>query len=355
MPRANVRRSAGLIAAVVFLITGAIWVSLRNGGPSENRETGAIETIVKSGNLSVDYTISQALADVDRLGLNMVNVPIMVTVEHLSSSSMALDPESVSKAIAMIRELRGQKVKVLLEPYPWIGGGEYYETEWKPDDADAFFREWGRIVEEVVDKVAIPESADAVCVASNLVYLEQYEDRWVDLIDRVKARYDGSVTYRTNWWYTAEWDEQSRDAYERKLNNGIFGKVDFISIAAYFELTDRPRNTVKQLREALRASTIYGRNQNIVGEIERLHEKWNKPIFFGELGFPKREYAAMQPWNPAPSDRYSAEEQARAFEAYRLTFDQAWFMGFSVFAIGLDAEDKSYYPSEESAAVIRDW
>jgi len=358
LPRPINRRKGSLIAAFVVVAAGLLWIAARSAiqnGHSDLPSRDIPQLKIKSGNLSVDYTVEQALADADRLALTMVNVPIMIETDSLTSSEVRLNQDSLDKALTVMRELRKKNVRVLLEPYPWIGKGVYYETEWKPDDIDLFFNEWGQAVEEIVDRLAVPESADALCVASNLVYLEPYEDRWGQLIDRVKSRYDGLVTYRTNWWYTAEWDESSLEAYERKINNGVFGKVDFISIAAYFELTDRPINTVRQLTEALHSTDLYGRKQNVVAEIERFQAKWGKPIFFGELGFPKREYATKHPWNPAPSDRINAGEQARAFEAYLRTFDQSWFLGFSVFAIGQTGDDKHYYPSEESAKVIRNW
>lgn len=359
MARPINRRTRGLIAAaVVIAAAGLLWLADNVTFPSgrlASEEQDVRELKIKSGNLSVDYTLEQALADVERLGLNAVNVPVMVEVDTLTSSRVRVNGESLMKAQSVIHELNKRNVRVLLEPYPWIGKGVYYETDWKPDDVELFFSEWGRAVDEIVDRIAVPESIYALYVASNLVYLETYEKQWADLIDRVKSRYDGLVTYRTNWWYTADWDAASLEAYERKIDNNIFGKVDFVSIAAYFELSDRPVNTVSQLVDALHSTTVYGRKQDVVDEIERLQERWKKPVFFGELGFPKREYAAKHPWNPSPSDNYSADEQARVFEAYRLTFTQNWFMGFSVFAIGEAGEDKHYYPSKQSVEVIRNW
>lgn len=311
---------------------------------------------IKSGNLSVDYTVAQALSDADRLSLNTVNVPVMVTIDRLNASTMELDQASILKAKAAIRELRKRKIKVILEPYPWIAGGEYYETDWNPDNVDLFFDNWTNVVmKRLVNEVAVPEAVDALCIASNLTHLERYEDRWVQLADEVKKHFSGLITYKTNWWYTADWDEASKRAFQEKLNNRIFAKVDFISVAAYFELSDRPVNTVDQLKAALYSSAVLERRQNIVAELELLHKRWNKPIFMGELGFPKRNYAAKEPWNPSPSEVYNGEEQARGFEAYREVFTQDWFLGFSVFAIGENGEDKHYYPSEESAAVIKKW
>jgi hypothetical protein len=345
-------RKGWLMAGMLLIIIAAIvWVQWGMKRPIE-----LLQSKIKSGNLSVDYTIDQALADVERLSLNTVNVPVMVLVDRLGSSTMKLDQASMEKAKDIIKKLKKRNKTVILEPYPWIAGGEEYETNWSPSDIDLFFEQWGQgIIRELIEKVAVPEGVDVLCIASNLRHLEQYEEQWMSLVDEVRQRYDGYITYKNNWWYTAEWDESSQINFQRILNNRVFEKVDFISIGTYFELSEQPTNTVEELKEALYRSTVHGRRQNIVGEIEQLHERWNKPIFMGELGFPKRNYAAKEPWNPSPSNVYNGAEQARGFEAYRQVFTQDWFLGFSVFAIGETGEDKHYYPSEESAEVIRNW
>lgn len=351
LSRSVIRLAPWLAAILVVTALGGIWLCTAK----PDRPIDLLARSVKSGNLSVDYSIGQALSDVKRLSLNTVNIPVIVKIDDLDSSTMSLDPDSILKARELMKELRERGITMIVEPYPWIGGGQFYETDWNPSDVDVFFANWTSIVKELLEQVVVPERAAAICVASNLIHLEHHEDRWSRLIDEVRDEFDGLVTYKTNWWYTADWDDGSKQAFERKLNNPIFGKVDFISIAAYFELSDRPVNTVDQLKADLLKSSAYSRGQNIVGEIERLHGKWNKPVFLGELGFPKREFAARHPWNPNPSERYDGAEQARGFEAYRQTFNQPWFMGFSVFAIGENGEDKNYYPSEESAEVIRNW
>ncbi|KMT22905.1 hypothetical protein CLCY_5c01440 [Clostridium cylindrosporum DSM 605] len=197
-------------------------------------------------------------------------------------------------------------------------------------------------------------------VGSNFVIMESEEKAWCDTIDYVRKYYKGLVTYRTNFWYTASWDSKSIAAYENKLNNKLFSKLDFISIAAYFELTNNPTNTVENLTSAIESSQISVdgqlRNQNIKQEIKNFHDKWNKPIFFGELGFPKINGASNKPWNPYQNDIVNNQEQANCFEAYRRKFEnEPWFLGFSIFAIGKQGDDKRYYPSEESAEVIRNW
>lgn len=141
-----------------------------------------------------------------------------------------------------------------------------------------------------------------------------------------------------------------------KLKNAIFGKLDFISVAAYFELTDKDTNTVDNLVSSIYRTQIYNRNQNIYNELKNLSTAWNKPVFLGELGFPKRNKASVHPWDPMPSNIENNEEQANCFLAYKQVFErETWILGFSIFAIGKEDESKSYYPSNQSIEVIKNW
>ncbi|MPM48215.1 hypothetical protein SDC9_94939 [bioreactor metagenome] len=132
--------------------------------------------------------------------------------------------------------------------------------------------------------------------------------------------------------------------------------MDFISIGAYFELSEKSENTVDELVDCLNSTRIYNRQQNIVKEIYNFYEKYNKPIFFGELGFPRRSYAATHPWDSLVSDTVNNKEQARCFEAYKIVFEDKDFInGFSVFAVGQKGKDKNFYPSKESIKIISSW
>lgn len=140
------------------------------------------------------------------------------------------------------------------------------------------------------------------------------------------------------------------------MNNPVLEKVDFISVAAYFELTDQETNTVKNLVSSIYSTQIFQRHQNVYDELKKLSTQWNKPVFFGELGFPKRNMAAVHPWDPEPSKIVNGQEQANGFQAYKEVFEkESWILGFSVFAIGKDDEFKNYYPSDQSISVINSW
>ncbi len=56
------------------------------------------EVKIKSGNLSTDYDINQALKDINKLGLNTVNIPVVINIKNLSSNDMSVDKESEKKS-----------------------------------------------------------------------------------------------------------------------------------------------------------------------------------------------------------------------------------------------------------------
>lgn len=314
---------------------------------------------IKSGNLSVDYSIDQTLIDIDQLGLNTLNVPVQIDIPSLMANTMSVNSESKTKAIELIKKLRYKGINVILEPYPYIKNGELYETDLKPTDVNTWFWNWKQVVlSPIVKDIAKPYKVYALCIGSNFDQLENNYGYWTDVADFVRTNYKGRITYKTNWWYTAKWDIQKaeNDTYTKKINNPVFAKVDFISVAAYFELTDKDTNTVEDLVSELHSTQIFNRQQNVFSELENLSSRWNKPVFFGELGFPKRNKAAVHPWNPLPSEIINEQEQANCFQAYKEVFEKAtWNLGFSVFAIGKKDENKNYYPSGQSIRVINSW
>ncbi|MDP4090280.1 MAG: hydrolase [Bacillota bacterium] len=360
MPEKKAKKWYLIISAIVILaalvLAYGYYQRYRNSIPENKTLNREFKTKIKSGNLSVDYEIGQAIEDIDTLRLNTLNVPVEVDISDLKDSTASVNEASIKKAKVLMEKLKGKGINIIIEPYPWISGGEAYETAFNPEDVNSFFKSWREDVLKVILKqVAVPERADAVCIASNFVNLEKYEAQWCETADYVRENYSGLVTYKTNWWYTAGWNAETKESFHQKLQNKVFSKVDFISIADYFELSDKPENSVEDLKADLYSSTAENRKQNIIDEISQLHDQWKKPIFFGELGFPRRDYAAMHPWDPSPSQVENGSEQARCFEAYRQAFTQDWFLGFSVFSIGNRAADKNYYPSSESVEVIKGW
>lgn len=352
--------AAVLIMAAIFVKEVLIDIVYIEKQYEKNRIITPWGEKIKSGNLSVDYTPEQALLDVERLGLNTVNVPVRIDIPSLTANGATLNEESKKKAIQLIKKLRFRGINVILEPYPYIQNGELYETQLNPSDKNEWFTNWQQeVLAPLIRDIAKPYKVYALCIGSNFDQFEQEYKAWAGIADFVRSAYPGRITYKTNWWYTAEWDTQKGglyDTYTAKLNNPVWEKVDFISVAAYFELTDLETNTAENLVSSIYSTQIFNRHQNIYAELKKLAEQWQKPVFFGELGFPKRNMAAVHPWNPEPSQTVNVQEQANGFQAYKEVFaKESWILGFSVFAVGKDDEFKNYYPSDQSVSVINSW
>lgn len=348
-----------LIAGVVVFIISILGLTIvyKTNTDSFLKKRPFMEGKIKSGNLSTDYTIAVTLEDIKKLGLNTVNVPVVININSLKDNDMFIDINSEKRAIKLIKILKKSNINVLLEPYPWISKGSLSETEWKPTDTVAFFWNWKtKVLNGLIKDIAVPYGVDALIISSNMTKLEYAQGYWCDTVDYVRKSYKGLVTYKTNWWYTSTSDKKSIEDYKIKLNNKLFSKLDFISIGAYFELSDKPTNTVENLAHSLTYTQVLNRNENVKQEIKNFNIKWGKPIYLAELGFPKANLAALHPWDPNPSNVVNSLEQANCFEAYRRVFEKEnWLLGFSIFAIGEHSADKHYLPGDESIKVINQW
>lgn len=359
-----------IILSVIFYVFRVNYTTRGLIGSVENKLEGKtldskFGVKIKSGNLCTDYNIDTVLSDIDKLGLNALNVPVVVNISSLTASDMSIDNYSEKQAIALIKKLKGKRINIILEPYPWINNGSQSETDWQPENIDGFFYKWKtKVLKTLIDDIAVPYNVDVLNIGTSFTKIEAEEDRFCEMVDYVRKYYKGLVTYRTSWWKTADWNDPStkvqqenlKAEYEKKLNNKLFSKLDFISIAAYFELTDNAANTVDNLVSALHCSQRYNRKQKVVQEIKNFYTKWNKPVFLGELGFPQTDRASVEPWRPFLTNKANGQEQARCFQAYRTVFEkEAWNLGFSVFAIGNKNSDNHYYPSNYSIDVIKGW
>jgi len=257
---------------------------------------------------------------------------------------MTVNATGKANAIAVIQALDAIGVNVILEPYPEFGDGSH-ETDWNPSNINTWFWNWKTVVlRTLIDDIANVYDVWALNIASNFVNMEYATGYWKGVIGYVRLTYTGQVVYRTNWWVTAVWDEDTITDYNTKLNRSFWQYVDIISVAAYFELNDDYAvPTVEQLTADMYSTSKNSRQQNIYQELKNFHDTWGKQVFLGELGFAKYEYCCSQPWNDSPSSTISDQAQANGFQTYKNVFeDEDWFLGFSVFCIGVQSSESHF-------------
>ncbi|MEK4277663.1 S-layer homology domain-containing protein [Paenibacillus sp. FSL R7-0026] len=314
--------------------------------------------IMKSGTVLPDdlENMDRVIANIDKLGLNTVVVPVRFDVLDPHSHELSMHPGDVEHAKALIDVLNERGVNVILEAYPWIAGGTVTEVEYDPSDMNEFFWNYKTVVwSTLLQEIAIPKDVYAVIAGSSYTKLESNLWYWRGVFNYIKEEYTGKLTYKTSWWVTADWDSSTMNAYNEKKSNLMFGYIDFITIAAYFELSDKPGPSTAELITDLNSSSIHARHQKIHDEIRSFAEVWGRDIFFGELGIPSVNYGTSAPWNPVVSDVPNEEIQRNAFEAYQDVFGgDSWFKGYSIWQIS--NESNNYYPvGKEAEPVIRDF
>jgi len=104
-------------------------------------------------------------------------------------------------------------------------------------------------------------------------------ERWVELIERVRAVYSGRLTFAANF-----------DSYRAV---GFWRQLDLIGINAYFPL--RPNLEAPRTVEAFAASwrTILDR----VRELRRAQGLGDRPLLLTEIGYTFRRHSTVEPWN----------------------------------------------------------
>ena len=289
--------------------------------------------IIKGGNVSAWNITDTAkvFADAKRLGLDTITVPVRVDMAAANASEVTLDAASLEFAKKIVES--NPSYNYIIEPYPWIDNGNVPETDLDPADKAAWFVSYQGALVSLAKHFP---TAWGLYVASNLVKIEDQSASWIALVKGVRAAFPGKIIYRTQWWATAAWEPSTVKAYQAKLANPLFGAVDVIAIASYFELSETAAPTTADIKAALRSTTVFARKQDVYAEVMALGAKWQKPIFLGELSCPSVDFGAQNPWDPAASETPNADIQRNYLTAYLETFarDPAKFMGFSLFTIG---------------------
>ncbi|MEH7083299.1 hypothetical protein V7139_11250 [Neobacillus drentensis] len=110
---------------------------------------------VKSGNLDLEFlnNTQLILENVRLLGLNTVNVPFQVDVPNTTSNTMTLNEERYLLSKGIVETLQQNRIKVILEPFPYIRGGAVGETAWNPQDKFEWFRNWTAICERLINEI----------------------------------------------------------------------------------------------------------------------------------------------------------------------------------------------------------
>jgi hypothetical protein len=202
---------------------------------------------------------------------------------------------------------RQQGIQTLLKPHLWVRESWPGEIEMTSEsDWQAWFRNYERFIlpyAALADSVGI----EIFCIGTELQKTVKRPE-WIALIRKIRNVYHGKITYASN--FSGEFEEVP-----------FWKELDFIGVQAYFPLSTSNQPTLKELQNGWKAP---------VKRIESIHQKFQKPVLFTELGYRSTPDAAIEPWRwPERQEEVSNETQSKCYEAFFQTvWKLDWIAGF---------------------------
>jgi hypothetical protein len=252
-----------------------------------------------------------ALARLSDLGTNAVSITPFTYMRdphkpvrfRFSSAPGAENDESV---IHSARTAQNLGMRVMLKPHIWLGRSWPGEIEMQSEaDWDTWFDYYYRWILHYA-LLAEMYDMDVLCIGVELCKATVgHEDRWREVIARLRDLYSGEMTYAANWGEEFE-------------NVAMWADLDFIGINCYYPLSESEAPTYEELRRGAHA---------IVERIEAVYERYKKPVLFTEIGFTSTPKPWLQPH--APRIRVvDLDDQAICYEAvFESLHGQDWCQG----------------------------
>lgn len=294
---------------------------------------GPIESSLQPGRGYGSERYEETLREVKKLGANWISLTVFGRVWDLQSTGISLSfeapwEETRDNVRRAVEQAHRAGLRVLLVPHLWVESGGW-RAELEPGSAAAWER-WARSYErfvlswaEVAEETGIDLFAVGVELRSWVTTTRA--PRFVSVIEKVRSRYSGWITYAANW-------DDAEDTV-------IWGHVDLIGINAFYPLHHEEGATLEQLAAG---------GQRVASQVEELARRLQKPVFFSEFGYVARRDTAIRPWLwPEELEEVTFDQQAQE-EAYAALLapmvDVSGFSGMFVWRMYADVADLSQEP-----------
>lgn len=210
-------------------------------------------------------------------------------------------------------------MRVMVKPHVWRLQGR---TGIPAEEARAWMAEYRPFIVHYA-RFAARVHADTFCIGTELRGLTGDEGAWRETIAAVRREYRGPIVYAANH---GEEFESIR----------FWDALDYIGIDNYYPLDDR-----------YSAATL-------VGKIEAVQRRFQKPVLFTEAGFGAHENSHREPWEDETAKGLDLAEQARSYEALLgAVYRKPWFRGVYWWKVGTNgyggADNNSMTPWRKPA------
>ncbi len=214
--------------------------------------------------------------------------------------------------IKSIADMHTKGLHVQLKPHLWTFEGWRANLTLNSDEEwDTWFNSYENYMLYYA-RLAEHTGVELFCIGTELkTSIKKQPQRWKSFIKKVKGIYSGKITYAANW----------HDEYEYI---DFWAELDFIGIQAYFPLTKSKNPDLETIEKG------WARH---IKKLEQLHQKYNKPILFTEVGYRSDVSSTIKPWEWGSTfgvlyKKKSDKTQQLAFEAlFKQLWAKDWFAG----------------------------
>lgn len=248
---------------------------------------------------------AERLAKLPDFGVNAVAlVPYAGQRRDSSELRFPLRMERDEAVAETARQARAVGLKVFLKPQIWVRGGYPGDLDFpEPEARRRWYASYKTFVEHYAD-LATRINADLLSVGVEFAKLSRDEERWRELITVARAHFAGPLVYSANFGEEFE-------------NITFWDALDFIGLDQYYPLPND-------------LST-----DEVVKNIERVHEVARKPVLLTEAGFVPRTHTHAKPWETEPGGDFSLEAQAAGYQAvFQGLYNQPWLQGIFWWKLG---------------------
>jgi len=217
--------------------------------------------------------------------INYIQLRFFLQQDSLTSSEVKLYSNQDHILTFLIQRVHksGKKVSLMPKLYAKSGG---YIANLHPEDKILWFQSYSDVLLHFV-KLAEENNVELFSLGNEFTSMFTDDAEWNKIVDSVKEIYHGQLTVKINCWY-------KQTQFNDLLKINWFQNLDYIGIAAYFDLTDKMDPTEEDLKKAWFASR---QGLNIVDELEKLSKTYDKPIIFSEIGYRSVDGCNIEPWN----------------------------------------------------------
>ena len=302
-----------------------------------------------------EYTFPAATAsrkDLAATKFNWAGVLVTWYQPTITSNSMVRygstpSDDAVTQAI---QDFHSYGIKVMLKPHVDVSDGlNSWRGNIDPADPDTWFANYTQFIVYYA-QMAESLKVEMLCIGTELktVTGAANKARWNGVIAAIRNAYHGKLTYAAN----------ATSAGDEFTSVSFWDRLDLIGLDGYFQLTNKNDPTLAQLVAAWR------RNANrldLVAAVTDVHNAYQKPIIFTEIGYKSSAGANIAPWDYSRPGAYDPTEQRNCMDAAFTVWSQwsSWMEGFFWWAWPVaapSATDTDYNPRGKPAGdLLRAW